>query len=121
MGPPAVAPRRGRQPQRLRAAAGRLMDARSLVLLEFPQVRTRLAELTSFPPSRQLAESLVPDADPVVVARRLDETDQARSLLEERRGAGIGGGPHHRPGVERAGPRGPPRPTPLLGGGRAPP
>jgi len=78
------------------------MDARSLVLLEFPQVRARLAELTSFPPGRRLAESLEPEADPVVVSRRLDETDQARSLLEERRGTGIGGAHDVGPWIERA-------------------
>jgi DNA mismatch repair protein MutS2 len=78
------------------------MDARSLVLLEFPQVRARLAELTSFPPSRRLAESLEPDADPVVVGRRLDETDQARALLEERPGVGVGAAHDIGPWVERA-------------------
>jgi DNA mismatch repair protein MutS2 len=78
------------------------MDARSLVLLEFPQVRARLADLTSFPPGRKLAESLEPDADPVVVARRLDETDQARSLLEQRPGIGVGGARDIGPWIERA-------------------
>ena len=34
----------------------------------------------SFPPSRRLAEALEPSADPVIVARGLDETDQARAL-----------------------------------------
>ena len=33
------------------------MDARSIALLEFPQVRARLAEKTSFDPSRRLAEA----------------------------------------------------------------
>ena len=66
------------------------MDARSIALLEFPLVRDRLAEKTSFPPSRRLAEALVPESDPVVVARGLDETDQTRSLLSERPGVGIG-------------------------------
>ena len=37
------------------------MDARSIALLEFPLVRERLAEQTSFPPSRRLAEALEPD------------------------------------------------------------
>ena len=59
------------------------MDARSLALLEFPLVRARLADATSFPPSQRLAEALEPSADPVVVARSLDETDQARALLAE--------------------------------------
>ena len=36
------------------------MDARSIALLEFPHVRARLAEQTSFDPSRRLAEALAP-------------------------------------------------------------
>ncbi len=78
------------------------MDARSIALLEFPLVRERLAEKTSFPPSRRLAEALVPDSDPVVVARGLDETDQARALLSERPGVGIGAARDIGPAVERA-------------------
>ncbi|MFN8629026.1 MAG: endonuclease MutS2 [Chloroflexota bacterium] len=67
------------------------MDARSIALLEFPQVRERLAQRTSFEPSRRLAEALVPSSDPVFVGRWLDETDQARQLLSEHPGVGIGG------------------------------
>jgi DNA mismatch repair protein MutS2 len=67
------------------------MDAKSLSLLEFPLVRARLAEATQFPPSHRLADALVPSADPVVVARGLQETDEARALLRERPGVGIGG------------------------------
>jgi DNA mismatch repair protein MutS2 len=78
------------------------MDARSQVLLEFPLVRDRLAELTSFGPSRRLAETLEPSADPVIVARGLDETDQARSMLEERPGVGIGAAHDIGPLIERA-------------------
>jgi DNA mismatch repair protein MutS2 len=78
------------------------MDARSQVLLEFPLIRDRLAELTSFGPSRRLAETLEPSTDPVIVARRLDETDQARSLLEDRPGVGIGAAHDIGPLVERA-------------------
>ena len=78
------------------------MDARSLELLEFPLVRARLAELTSFPPSRRLAEALVPDSDPVLVARALDETDQARALLAERTSVGIGAAHDIGPWIERA-------------------
>ena len=52
-----------------------------MALLEFPQVRERLADLTQFGPSRRLAEGLEPSSDPVIVARGLDETDQARALL----------------------------------------
>ncbi len=78
------------------------MDARSIALLEYPLVRDRLAERTSFEPSRRLAASLLPSSDPVIVARGLDETDQARSLLSERPGVGIGGAKDIDPLVGRA-------------------
>ncbi len=78
------------------------MDARSVALLEFPAVRARLAEKTSFDPSRRMAETLVPSADPVIVARGLDETDQARSLLQDRPGVGIGAAHDIEPSVGRA-------------------
>ncbi len=78
------------------------MDQRSIQLLEFPAVRTRLAEKTSFGPSRRLAEALVPQSDPVLVGRTLDETDEARRLVEERPGAGIGGARDIGPAIERA-------------------
>jgi len=78
------------------------MDPRSLTLLEFPLVRERLASATSFPPGRRLAEALEPSAEPVIVARGLDETDQARSLLAERPGVGIGAAHDIGPWVERA-------------------
>src|SRR3954447_13417183 len=67
------------------------MDAKSLVLLEFPQIRERVAGYTGFPPSRRLAERLEPSDDPVIVARGLDETDEARLFLSERPDAGVGG------------------------------
>ena len=78
------------------------MDARSQDLLEFPLIRERLAAATSFPPSRRLAEALQPASDPIVVARQLDETDQIRSLLEQRPGVGIGGAHDIGPSIERA-------------------
>ncbi|HET7026057.1 MAG TPA: endonuclease MutS2 [Candidatus Limnocylindrales bacterium] len=78
------------------------MDPRSLELLEFTGVRARLAEATSFPPSRRLAAALEPSDEPVIVARGLDETDQARALLAERPSVGIGGAHDVGPWVERA-------------------
>ena len=78
------------------------MDARSIALLEFPQIRERLADFTSFPPSRRLADALEPSSDPVIVGRSLDETDQTRSLLTERAGVGIGASHDIGPSVERA-------------------
>ncbi len=79
------------------------MDARSIALLEFPAVRARLAEKTSFDPSRRLAETLEPSDDPVIVAHSLDETDQARALLQERPGVGIGAAHDIEPWIGRAG------------------
>ena len=78
------------------------MDTRSIEILEFPLVRARLAERTSFGPSRRLAESLRPESDPVLVARALDQTDEARALVEERPGAGIAGARDIGPAIERA-------------------
>ncbi|MFL5652328.1 MAG: endonuclease MutS2, partial [Chloroflexota bacterium] len=78
------------------------MDQRSANLLEFPAIRARLAAATSFPPSRRLADALEPSDDPVVVARGLDETDQARALVQERPGVGIGAAHDIGPAVERA-------------------
>ena len=78
------------------------MDAKSIALLEFPAVRDRLAAATSFPPGRRLAESLQPSDDPVLVARGLDETDQARALLEERSTVGVGSAHDIGPAIERA-------------------
>jgi DNA mismatch repair protein MutS2 len=78
------------------------MDERSLAILEFPLVRERLAAATAFAPGRRLAESLEPSNEPVIVARGLDETDQARSLLSERPGVGIGAAHDIGPWIERA-------------------
>src|SRR3954447_16262497 len=78
------------------------MDTRSIALLKFPAVRTRLAEKTSFEPSRRLPAALQASADPVIVRRGLDETDQARSLLQEGPGVGIGAAHDIEPWVGRA-------------------
>jgi DNA mismatch repair protein MutS2 len=78
------------------------MDPRSAELLELPLVRQRLAASAAFSPSRRLASALEPSADPVVVARRLDETDEARWLLSVRPDVGIGGAHDIGPVVARA-------------------
>ncbi|MGZ8501751.1 MAG: endonuclease MutS2, partial [Candidatus Limnocylindrales bacterium] len=78
------------------------MDRKSIALLEFPAVRDRLAGLTGFAPGRRLAEALEPSDDPVVVARGLDETDQARALLVERSTVGVGSARDIGPSIERA-------------------
>src|SRR4051812_27635795 len=78
------------------------MDQRSATLLEFPAIRARLAAATPFPPSRPPADALEPSSDPAIVARGLDETDQARALVEERPGVGIGAAHDIGPLIERA-------------------
>ena len=78
------------------------MDQRSIELLEFPAIRERLSAATSFGPSRRLADALEPSNDPVLVARSLDETDQTRTMLEERPGLGIGAAHDIGPAIERA-------------------
>ena len=78
------------------------MDAKSIALLEFPAIRARLADHTSFPPGRRLAEALEPSSDPVIVRRGLDETDEARALLGERSQVGVGSAHDIGPWIERA-------------------
>ncbi|MEO8228982.1 MAG: endonuclease MutS2 [Chloroflexota bacterium] len=78
------------------------MDSKSINLLEFTAVRERLAGLTGFAPGRHLAESLLPSDDPVVVARTLDETDQARALLAEHSTVGVGSAHDIGPSISRA-------------------
>src|SRR5439155_23669458 len=103
VGVEAVAPVDRGQPIGLAAATNRLtVDVRSIALLEFPLVRERLADKTSFPPSRRLADALVPDSDPVLVARALDETDRARALRSERPGVGVGAARDIGPAIDRA-------------------
>ncbi len=78
------------------------MDQRSAELLEFPLIRARLAAYASFEPSRRLAGAVEPTADPIIVARRLDETDEARWLLSEKPSVGIGGAHDIEPVLTRA-------------------
>ena len=85
------------------------MDARSVALLEFPLVRARLADQTSFPPSRRLAEALQPTDDPVLVARgaRRDRPGAGAPLRAARRRHRRGA--RHRPGRRARSPRRTPR------------
>jgi len=68
-----------------------MTDARSQELLEYPRIRRRVAAYTAFTPSRELALAMAPSTDALVVRRLLDETDQARDLLERRPDVGVGG------------------------------
>ncbi len=78
------------------------MDQRSAQVLEFPAIRARLAAYAAFPPSRRLAEATEPSSDPVIVARALDETDQARIFLSGRPDVGVGGAHDIGPSIGRA-------------------
>ena len=55
---------------------------RSLHLLEYHLVREKLAGYTTFHPARELALSLMPSYEPSQVARRQQETTEARRFLE---------------------------------------
>lgn len=79
-----------------------MTDTRSQALLEFPLICERLAALTAFAPSRRLAEALTPSSDPIIVARRLDETDETRGVLSERPSVGVGGARDIAPWIGRA-------------------
>ena len=55
---------------------------RSLHLLEYHLVREKLAGYTTFYPAREMAFSLMPSYEPSQVARRQQETTEARRFLE---------------------------------------
>ena len=54
----------------------------SLHLLEFDQVRERVARYASFPPAREMALQLAPVYDPAEVAQRQTDTAEARLFLQ---------------------------------------
>jgi DNA mismatch repair protein MutS2 len=82
--------------------AGTAADAGTLRALEFAAIVEQLAALTSFGPSRELAEQTLPVADAVHVGLLQDQTDEADRLLSEQAQATIGGARDIRPALERA-------------------
>ncbi|HFD40064.1 MAG TPA: hypothetical protein ENJ31_09520, partial [Anaerolineae bacterium] len=62
------------------------MDAKSLQTLEFPQVLARLARHTTFSAGWELALALTPSPFADEVEARLQETAEARYLLDEKGG-----------------------------------
>jgi len=88
---------RAADPER-RAAA----DAGTLRALEFAAITERLATLTAFEPSRELARELLPMADAARVALLQDQTDEAARLLDDQAQASIGGARDVRQPLERA-------------------
>ncbi|MFH1652251.1 MAG: endonuclease MutS2 [Chloroflexota bacterium] len=67
------------------------MDAKSLEMLEFPQVRQLLAGYTSFSTSREQALALLPVPDPARLRVLLGQSAEARQLLSQEPNFGIGG------------------------------
>jgi DNA mismatch repair protein MutS2 len=94
--------------------AGVAADGGTLRALEFAAIVEQLAALTSFAPSRELAEQALPMADPVHVGLLQDQTDEADRLLSEQAQASIGGARDIRAALERAGRGGRLTPAELL-------
>ncbi|HLB28097.1 MAG TPA: hypothetical protein VJK47_02680, partial [Dehalococcoidales bacterium] len=66
------------------------MDEKSLELLEFPEIKRKLAEYTSFSASREMALALQPSADFETVSLLLKQSAEARHLLAINPGFSIG-------------------------------
>jgi DNA mismatch repair protein MutS2 len=78
------------------------MDEKALQTLEFDKVLARLAGMTAFAPSRELALALRPAADLDEAVRRQRMTAEARRLLRNRTNMSIGGARDIRDAVDRA-------------------
>lgn len=80
----------------------RRMDEKALHTLEFPKVLERLARHTAFSVSHERAMALRPAADIDAAQRRLAETSEGRSLLEDQPKLGVGGARDLRPALGNA-------------------
>lgn len=78
------------------------MDRKHLATLEFPQILTRLAQHTSFSAGKELALALEPSPVFVEVGQRLQETREARYLIDTQGGVSLGGIHDIRPSVRGA-------------------
>ncbi len=58
------------------------MDSKDLTLLEFPRIRAMIADVCAFSLSREAALELVPSRDLAWIQARLEESAEARRLLE---------------------------------------
>src|SRR2546423_7273004 len=79
-----------------------MTDTDTLRRLEYPRVRERLAEQTSFEPSRELAATLMPTTDAAEAERLQDETAAARLALRNMPSLSIAGARDIRAHVRRA-------------------
>jgi DNA mismatch repair protein MutS2 len=82
--------------------AGSAADEGTLRALEFGSVVEMLAQLTAFPPSRELAEASLPVSDEAHVNLLQDQTGEAARLLTEQAQATIGGARDVRLPLDRA-------------------
>ncbi|MBI2939347.1 MAG: endonuclease MutS2 [Chloroflexi bacterium] len=73
-----------------------------LAVLEFPKILQRLADLTAFAASRELALALRPSVDRAVVEHELGITAEARRLFDLKASATVGGARDVRPPAQRA-------------------
>lgn len=78
------------------------MDKKHLNTLEFPQIQAHLAQHVSFSAGRDLVLSLEPSPVFVEVQQRLQETREARYLLDAQGGFSLGGAHDVRPLVQSA-------------------
>src|SRR6266496_2638517 len=84
------------------AAAGSAADEGTLRALEFGSVVGMIAQLTAFPPSRELAEASLPVSEEAHVNLLQDQTDEAARLLTEQAQATISGARDVRLPLDRA-------------------
>ena len=78
------------------------MNEKHLQTLEFPRIRARLAQHTTFSAGRALALALVPSPVFVEVQQRLQETREARYVMDAHGGVALGGVHDVRPLAENA-------------------
>ena len=78
------------------------MDKKHLETLEFPRILQRLAQHTPFSAGRELALSLPPSPVWVEVQQRLQDTREARYLIESQGGLSLGGAHDVRPLAQSA-------------------
>jgi DNA mismatch repair protein MutS2 len=95
-------------------APGAAADAATQRALEFGAIVEQLADLTSFGPSRELAEATQPLSDATHAGLLQDQTDEAIRLLGEQAQASIGGARDIRGALDRAARGGRLTPTELL-------
>ena len=84
------------------ATSASAADEGTLRALEFGAIVERLAALTAFEPSRELAVAMRPVADAAHVGLQQDQTSEAGRLLTDQAQASIGGARDIRPALERA-------------------